>query len=140
MKKLLFITIMLSAFSVNAQIVIKEAPKDTVIWQGTKLSTVPKIVRFEVEGEYSYTIYYKNAKYTAITDIDYLTTGDLETSKQFYELCKTVLAEDKEYNIEMDNKSILIKKSLGNVMIWMSDSYFYLSEKHIDTILQKLAK
>lgn len=138
MKKLLFIAIMLSAFSVNAQIVIKESPKDTVIWQATKLSTVPKIVRFEVEGEYSYTIYYKNAKYIAITDINYLTTGDLETTKQFYELCKTVLAEEKEYNIEMDNKSILIKKSLGNVMIWMSSSYFYLSEKNITGIIEKL--
>lgn len=138
MKKLLFITILLSAFMTNAQIVIKEAPKDTVIWQATKLSTVPKIVRFEVEGEYSYTIYYKNAKYTAITDIDYLTTGDLETTKQFYELCKTVLAEDKEYNIEMDNKSILIKKSLGNVMIYTSISHFYLSEKQVTSILEKI--
>lgn len=138
MKKLLFIAIMLGAFVSNAQIVIKEAPKDTVIWQATKLSTVPKIVRFEVEGEYSYTMYYKNGKYTAITDIDYLTTGDLETTKQFYELCKIVLAEEKEYNIEMDNKSILIKKSLGNVMIWMSDSYFYLNEKQVTSILEKL--
>lgn len=138
MKKLLFIAIMLGAFVSNAQLVIKESPKDTVIWQATKLSSVPKIVRFEVEGEYSYTIYYKNAKYTAITDINYLTTGDLETTKQFYELCKTVLAEDKEYNIEMDNKSILIKKSLGNVMIWMSNSYFYLSEKNITSIIEKL--
>lgn len=138
MKKLLFIAIMLGAFVSNAQLVIKESPKDTVIWQATKLSSVPKIVRFEVEGEYSYTIYYKNAKYTAITDINYLTTGDLETTKQFYELCKTVLAEEKEYNIEMDNKSILIKKSLGNVMIWMSNSYFYLSEKNITSIIEKL--
>lgn len=138
MKKLLFIAIMLGAFSVNAQLVIKESPKDTVIWQATKLSSVPKIVRFEAEGEYSYTIYYKNAKYTAITDINYLTTGDLETTKQFYELCKIVLAEEKEYNIEMDNKSILIKKSLGNVMIWMSSSYFYLSEKNITGIIEKL--
>lgn len=138
MKKLLFILVMLSAFSVNAQLVIKEAPKDTVIWQATKLSTVPKIVRFEAEGEYSYTIYYKNAKYTAITDINYLTTGDLETTKQFYELCKTALIDQKEYNIELDGKSILIKKSMGTVMIWMSNSYFYLSEKNIDTILEKL--
>jgi hypothetical protein len=138
MKKLLFIIVMLTAFVSNAQIVIKEAPKDTVIWQATKLSNVPKMVRFEVEGEYSYTMYYKNAKYTAITDIDYLTTGDLETTKQFYELCKQVLAEDKEYNIEMDNKSIMIKKSMTTVMIWMSDSYFYLSEKNITSILEKL--
>lgn len=138
MKKLLFIAIMLGAFSVNAQIVIKESPKDTVIWQATKLSTVPKIVRFEVEGEYSYTMYYKNAKYTAITDIDYLTTGDLETTKQFYDLCYTAITEGKEYNIEMDNKSIVIKKAMGNVMIYTSISHFYLSEKQVTSIIEKL--
>jgi len=129
---------MLSAFSVNAQIVIKESPKDTVVWQATKLSTVPKIVRFEVDGEYSYTIYYKNAKYTAITDIDYLTTGDSATTKQFYELCKTAIVEGKEYNIEMDDKAIVVKKSMGNVLIYTSISHFYLSEKNIDSILEKL--
>ena len=138
MKKLLFILVMLSAFSVNAQIVIKESPKDTVIWQATKLSTVPKIVRFEVGEEYSYTMYYKNAKYTAITDIDYLTTGDLETTKQFYDLCNTAITEGKEYNIEMDNKSIVIKKAMGNVMIYTSTSHFYLSEKQVTSILEKL--
>ncbi len=138
MKKLLFILVMLSAFSVNAQIVIKESPKDTVVWQATKLSTVPKIVRFEVDGEYSYTIYYKNAKYTAITDIDYLTTGDSATTKQFYELCKTAIVEGKEYNIEMDDKAIVVKKSMGNVLIYTSISHFYLSEKNIDSILEKL--
>jgi hypothetical protein len=138
MKKLLFILVMLSAFSVNAQIVIKESPKDTVVWQATKLSTVPKIVRFEVDGEYSYTIYYKNAKYTAITDIDYLTTGDLETTKQFYDLCNTAITEGKEYNIEMDNKSIVIKKAMGNVMIYTSTSHFYLSEKQVTSIIEKL--
>ncbi len=138
MKKLLFILVMLSAFSVNAQIVIKESPKDTVVWQATKLSTVPKIVRFEVDGEYSYTIYYKNAKYTAITDIDYLTTGDSATTKQFYELCKTAIVEGNEYNIEMDDKAIVVKKSMGNVLIYTSISHFYLSEKNIDGILEKI--
>jgi hypothetical protein len=138
MKKLLFTASLLVGFTANAQLVIKESPKDTVVWQATKLSTVPKIVRFEVDGEYSYTIYYKNAKYTAITDIDYLTTGDLETTKQFYDLCNTAITEGKEYNIEMDNKSIVIKKAMGNVMIYTSTSHFYLSEKQVTSIIEKL--
>jgi hypothetical protein len=138
MKKLLFIVTVLSAFTVNAQLVVKEAAKDTVIWQATKLSTVPKLVKFTLEGEESYTIYYKNAKYTSITDINYITTGDLETTKQFFELCKTVITEGKEYNIELDGKSLSLTKSIGNVMIWSSISYFYLSEKNIESILETL--
>ena len=138
MKKLLVILVSVVALNVNAQLVIKEATKDTVIWQATKLSVVPKIVRFETEGEYSYYIYYKNAKYTSITDINYLTTGDLETTKQFFELCKTVIVENKEFSIQLDNKSISLQKSLGSVMIYMSNSYFYLTGKQIDLILEKL--
>lgn len=139
MKKLLFILVLLSAFSTNAQLVVKEAAKDTVIWQATKLATVPKIVKFTTEGEESYTIYYRNAKYTSITDVDYITTGDLETTKQFYELCKEVLSSGKEYNVQVDNKNLVISKgTMGTAMIWMTGSYFYLSEKYINSILEKL--
>lgn len=134
---MIMIMIMIGFVS-NAQLVVKEAAKDTVIWQASKMTSIPKLVKFTVEEEDSYTIYYRNAQYTAITDIDYLTTGNLETTKQFFELCKQVLAEDKEYNVELDNKAISLKKTMGTVMIWMSGSYFYLSEKHIISILEKL--
>jgi hypothetical protein len=95
-------------------------------------------MRFSFDNEFSYVIYYKNAKYPSITDIQYITTGDLETSKQFFELCKTVIVEDKQFSIDLDKKSISLQKSLGAVMVYMSSSYFYLTEKQIDLILEKL--
>jgi hypothetical protein len=82
-------------------------------------------------------MYYKNAKYTSITDIDYISIGDLETTKQFFGLCKTVVSEGKEFNITLGKESILLKKSMGSVVIWKSSSYFYLTEKQIDSILEK---
>lgn len=138
MKKLLVILVSLVALNVNAQLVVKEAAKDTVIWQLSKLNPIPKIVKFTTEEEDSYTIYYRNAQYTAITDINYFTTGDLETTKQFFELCKTVIADDKEYNLELDGKSISLSKTMSSVMIWMKGSYFYLADKSITSILEKL--
>ena len=137
MKKLLFILVLLSASMVNAQLVVKEAAKDTVIWQASKLQTVPKIVKYYTEATENYTIFYRNAKYTQITDIDYISIGDTETTKQFFELCKTVLAEGKEFNITVGNTSLMLSKSMGSVMIWKSNSYFYLTAKHVDTILEK---
>lgn len=137
MKKLLII-LALSSFGANGQLVVKEAAKDTTIWQASKLTTVPKIIKFTSDEVDSYTIYYRNAKYTAITDIKYLTTGDLPTSIQFYELCQSVINEEKEYNIELDGKNILIKKSMGSAFIWMNDSYFYLTGKQLAAILESL--
>ena len=138
MKKLLVILVSLVALNVNAQLVVREAAKDTVIWQLSKLNTVPKLVKFSSEEADSYTIYYRNAQYSTITDIDYITTGDLETTKQFFELCKTVVTTGKEYNLELDGKNITLSKTMGSTMIYMKNSYFYLAEKSITAILEKL--
>lgn len=138
MKKLLVILVSLVALNVNAQLVVKEAAKDTVIWQLSKLNTVPKLVKFSSEEADSYTIYYRNAQYSTITDIDYITTGNLETTKQFFELCKTVVTTGKEYNLELDGKNISLSKTMGSTMIYMKNSYFYLAEKSITAILEKL--
>ena len=138
MKNLILIALTVLSFNVYGQLVIKEAPKDTIIWQATKLSPIPKIIKYGTDSTATYSIFYRNAKYTTITDVNYITTGDLETTKQFYQLGKTVIAENKEYNIEMDGKSIFLSKGMGSLMIWMTGSYFYLSEKNIDAILEKL--
>jgi hypothetical protein len=138
MKKLLFILVLLGASNVNAQLVVKEAAKDSIVWQTSKLQALPQLMMFKTEGLNSYTMYYKNAKYTSITDIDYISIGDLETTKQFFGLCKTVVSEDKEFNITLGKESILLKKSMGSVVIWKSSSYFYLTEKQIDGILLSL--
>jgi len=138
MKKLLVILVSVVALNVNAQLVIKEATKDTVIWQATKLSPVPKIIKYGADSAASYTIYYRNAKYTTITDVDYIRTGDLETTIQFYELCQSVINDDKEYNLELDGKTIVLRKSMGAAFIWINDSYFYLNSKYLISILNSL--
>lgn len=138
MKNLILIALTVLSFNGYSQIVVKETPKDTIIWQQSKLISLPKLMRFSFDNEFSYVIYYKNAKYPSITDINYITTGDLETTKQFFELCKSVIVEDKQFSIDMDNKSISLQKSLGAVMVYMSSSYFYLTTKQIDSILEKL--
>jgi len=138
MKNLILILFALITLNANAQLVVKEAVKDTLIWQASKLTVVPKIMKFQSDELESYTIYYRNAQYTAITDIDYFTTGDLQTTIQFYELCQKVIDEDKEYNLELDGKTIVIQKSMGAAFIWMRDSYFYLNSKNLTSILEAL--
>jgi hypothetical protein len=136
--KTLLIILALSSFIANGQLVVKEAAKDTTIWQASKLTTVPKIIRFGSGETKSYSIFYRNAQYTTITDIDYISMGDLETTIQFFELCQSVINEDKEYNLELDGKNILLKKSMGSAWIWMNGSYFYLTTKNLTAILESL--
>jgi len=96
MKKIVIIVMSLVALNVNAQLVVKSTTTDSVVWQLSKLQTVPKIVKFNVNETESYAIYYRNMKYTQIVDIDYLDLGDLETAKQFFELCKKVAVEKEK--------------------------------------------
>jgi hypothetical protein len=138
MKNLILIVLALITLNANAQLVVKEAAKDTVVWQASKLTVIPKIMKFTVDSIDSYTIYYRNATYTTITDIDYFSTGDLKTTIEFYELCQKVINEDKEYNLELDGKIIIVQKSMGAAFIWMRDSYFYLNSKNLTSILEAL--
>jgi hypothetical protein len=136
MKKLLFIISLLVCITTQAQLVIKDTNTDTVIWEGGKNSTIPKILRFNKLN--SHVIYYKNATYSHIIDVAYLNTGDLETTKQFYELCKVLIAENKKQEISLNNETIILTGSNLSVMIWRTGSYFYLTNKQIDEILSKL--
>lgn len=137
MKKLIFSVSILFATTATAQLKIQQTAKDTVIWQSSKLSSVPKLIRFSIDSTDSYTLYYQNAKYTAITDIDYVTLGDYATTKQFFELVAEVIEKNTEYTVEIDGKMWLIKKSLGSVAVWSEFTSFYLNQKQIETILTK---
>ena len=138
-KVILTIAVVLASMSANAQLVVKESAKDSVVWQASKLYSVPKIIKFTIDSVDMYTIYYRNAKYTQISDIDYISLGDRETSIQFFDICKSVLDTGKEYTVEIDGKSISISKgAMGTIMIWTSSSYFYLSNKQVSSIIESL--
>jgi len=137
MKKVVLIVMTLITLNSNAQLVVRESVKDSVVWQ-SKISNVPKLMLFQADSTQSFAFYYRNAKYSTLTDIDYISTGDLETTKQFFELCLKTITEDKEFTIEISKKSILLSKSMGSVLIWMSDSYCYLTKKQLTDILESL--
>jgi hypothetical protein len=140
MKSLIFLLTVFAVLSANAQITVQETPKDSVLWQASKLATLPKIRVGEVEGTNFYTIYYRNAKYTHITDVKYIMTGELESTIYFYETCLAAVAEDKEFIVTIGNESIHISKSMGSTMIWTDVGYFYLTKKQLDSILLILKK
>lgn len=116
------------------QIVVKETAKDSIVWYN-KLLGVPKLVNFYTEEESFYTLYYQNAKYTKITDIDYVTLGDKKTAIQFFEILQNVIDNEEKITIELDGKTWIISKSMGNAYIWSSYSTFYLSRKNLESIL-----
>jgi hypothetical protein len=129
-------TVLLS-INTFGQLKIQEASKDSVVWQASKLTSVPKLIHFYGKTD-NYTMYYKNAKYSAITDIKYISIGDLETTIQFFEVLSDVIVNDKEINVEIEGEMWLLRKAKKYVSIYSTYGYFYLSQKQIDSILEEL--
>jgi hypothetical protein len=139
MKKIILTIGILSSLMISkesfAQLNIKETAKDSVVWQNEDTyKTIPKLIHF-YENLDNYTFYYQNEKYSSITDIDYISFNDLSTTIQYFELLKDVVTNDKDYNIELNDTQWIIEKSGSRVFIFSSYTYFYLSEKQIDSIL-----
>lgn len=141
MKKLIF-SLGIFAISVlnnkaNSQIVVKETTKDSVVWYN-KLAGLPKLVCF-YSTEYSdYTLYFQNAKYTQIRDVKYLSIGNLETTKEFFNLLLGIANGGEKLTIELDKETWIISKSMGSVSVWSSYKSFYLTKKQIETIIETL--
>ena len=137
MKKL-FLTLGLGlSLSAYSQIVVKETSKDSVVWHN-KLSGLPKLVCFYTSERSDYTFYFQNAKYTTITDIKYLSLGDIETAKEFFNLLLGIANGGEKLTIELDEETWIISKSMGVVSVWSSYKSFYLTKKNIETIIESL--
>jgi hypothetical protein len=107
MKKIILTIGILSSLMISkesfSQLNIKETAKDSVVWQNEDTyKTIPKLIHFYENLDY-YTFYYQNAKYSSITDIDYISFNDLSTTIQYFELLKDVVTNDKDYNIELND-------------------------------------
>jgi hypothetical protein len=137
-KIVLLLGIILCSNTSYSQLIVNKVAKDSIVWQVKgKYSTLPKLVHFFEESD-SYVLYYKNAKYQTISDVDYLSIGDLTTTQQFFDLLKDVLENQQEYDIELDGKLWLLKKSGNSVMVFSSYSYFYLNTKQVEQIREKI--
>lgn len=141
MKKVIFtIGMVLASISVNAQLVVKETTKDSVVWNN-KLQGLPKLMVFYTDTESEYTMYYLNAKYSTLKDVRYMSIGDKETCLQFFQILNKVIEENKDMTIQLGDETYLLSKSMGSsVTIWHTLGYFYLSKKQIDAIITNLNK
>ena len=138
MKNLLSVALLVITFSTNAQMVIKEAVKDSIVWRATKISNVPKLVNFYKQDVNSYTMYYRNGKYTAIVDINYLTLGEKDVAVQFFELLLSVITSGEKVNIELDDKAWIVSKSMNGVSIFSISSSFFLTKNQVEDVLEIL--
>jgi len=120
-----------------SQIVVKETTKDSTVWYW-KLTGLPKLTHFyDVEKNW-YTLYYKNLEYQYITDVDYISLGSKETTVEFFNILKKAFEDKKELTLELDGKTWFLKISSNMAIMTSSGTSFYLTNKHIDKILEAL--
>jgi hypothetical protein len=138
MKKAILTIAMFTALGATAQMTVKESVKDSVVWQYTKLSTVPQLVQYSLEGIEDYTLFYQNGKYTTLVDINHVSLGSKEDAKQFFDLLYDVCLTGKEYTIELDGKTWFISKAVNYALVWSEYTQFALTKKQLESVREKL--
>jgi hypothetical protein len=140
MKRTMFILGMfaMSLNNADAQIQVQESAKDSTIWQDK--SRLPMLKNFYTSNDNSYTLYYKNAKYSSLNDIDYISIGDKPTAIQFFEILKKVADGGEKVVFDLDDTTWVIDKGArsGMVIVWSTLSYFYMTSEQLAEVLQTL--
>lgn len=129
---------------------MKEPVKEIVIGEVKKMGRMQqKLVLFVEKGKDSlYAIFYQNARYSSITDIESISFGpEDDTFEKLYTTLKGVFTkeneENKDYKIQFmlgkTDITVEIEKVLGTVYarVWCSDGYFYITEKNLDKLFEK---
>lgn len=136
MKKL-FLLLVLSAGTAHSQIVVKESTKDSTVWYW-KLTGLPKLTHFYNAETNWYTLYYKNLEYQYITDVDYISLNSKENTVEFFNILKKAFEDKKELTFELDGKTWFLKISSNMAIMTSSGTSFYLTDKHVNKILEAL--
>lgn len=128
----------MSMNNADAQIQVQESAKDSTIWKDE--SRLPMLKNFYTSKENSYTLYYKNAKYSTLNDIDYISIGDKPTTIQYFEILKKVADGGDKVIFDLDGNTWIIDKGArsGTIMCWSTLSYFYMTSEQLDQVLQSL--
>ena len=132
MKNLILIIGMFVATSAMAQLEVNEQ-KDSILYERTG-AYQPHLSIMVFEDD-NHTIYYKNAKYTHITDIQYLSIGSNGNLKQLMELCIKACAEGKEFETDL---YIVDSQHKKMARVWTTSGYFFISVKECQQIIDLL--
>lgn len=132
MKNLILIIGMFVATSAMSQMEVNQV-KDSTVYERTSIAQ-PHLSIMMLD-EANYTIYFRNAKYTHIVDIQYLSIGTKGNLKQLLELCIKACTEETDFQTE---KYIVDKYTKKIARIWTDNGYFYISTKECQTIIDLL--
>lgn len=127
MKKAILILALALSSGVNAQLEVNTQKTDSTIYDRAGLS----VVEFYEGQDTTFVLYYRNAKYTHITDIQYLTIGSRENLKQLLDLSTDVIENDTEYKTSL---YILDRATKKAARVWTDRGYFYLTIKDKERI------
>lgn len=127
MKKAILILALALTGGVNAQLEVNTQKTDSTIYDRIGLS----VVEFYKGSDTTFVIYYRNAKYTHITDIQYLSIGSRENLRQLLDLSIDVIDNNTEYKTSL---YILDRATKKAARVWTDRGYFYLVRKDKENI------
>lgn len=137
MKKhiLIAFTLLISVFA-SAQITVQES-NDEKIW--SSFTRTQNVMQFVRGNDTLYVFYFKNYKYQAITDIQYIKLGNRQDCLALLDLIQDVIDNKKEYDISLYNNTFVsLKKEGMSCWIWAEVGYTYFDKNQISKLREAL--
>jgi len=131
MKKIILTLGLFMSMGTFAQLEVSTS-ESTVLYQNIQST---KLVEFNSDGNVFYALYYRDTKYTYITEIKYISLRNKEEVIQFLELSEKVL-ETKE---KFSTSKYSLSKVMGSVLvIGKNGGTFYMTKNVIEKLKESL--
>ena len=131
MKKIILTLGLFMSMGTFAQLEVSTS-ESTVLYQNIQST---KLVEFNSDGNVFYALYYRDTKYTYITEIKYISLRNKEEVIQFLELSEKVL-ETKE---KFSTSKYSLSKVMGSVLvIGENGGTFYMTKNVIEKLKESL--
>jgi hypothetical protein len=133
MKKIILTLGLFMSMGTFAQLEVSTS-ESTVLYQNIQST---KLVEFNSDGNVFYALYYRDTKYTYITEIKYISLRNKEEVIQFLELSEKVL-ETKE---KFSTSKYSLSKVMGSVLvIGENGGTFYMTKNVIEKLKESLKR
>lgn len=129
---ILFTLALLFSVCATAQITVQES-NDEKIW--SSFARTQNVTRFVRDQDTLYVFYFKNYKYQAITDIQYIKIGNSADMNSLLDLIQDVIDNKKEYNITLPSGTyVSLDKQGASCRVWSEVGYTFFDKNQIEKL------
>ena len=133
MKNVLTLALLFVSTISMAQLEVQEHQKSKTLYKNVYNQKLEEF--YHEDSTTYYAFYFRDAQYSRIVEIKYLSFNNKDEAIQFFKLALTTFLEDKEYSVKLDGETVFLKKKMLGTYIYKGSAYFAMTKKNLEDII-----